>query len=98
MGRGLADAVVGNVMAVESFLLRGIGLACEYVLRDVRSGCGAQGSMPPSCAILLIFIQRPYQSVCSLSYSFHVRLFQPFKHRHHITLPRWVNSPPERLE
>ena len=55
MGRGLADAVVGNVMAVESFLLRGVGLACECVQRDVRSGGEAQGAMPPSCAILLTF-------------------------------------------
>ena len=54
-GNGVADAVVGNVMAVESFLLRGVGLACECVQRDVRSGGEAQGAMPPSCAILLIF-------------------------------------------
>ena len=43
-------------------------------------------------------ILRTVKPLLDVSYSFHIRQFQPFKHRHYITLPRWVNSLPEQLE
>ena len=43
-------------------------------------------------------ILRTVKPLLDVSYSFHIRQFQPFKHRHYITLPHWVNSLPERLE
>ena len=54
--------------------------------------------LPMDANITNSIILRTVNPLLDVSYSFHVRQFQPFKYRHHITLPRWVNSLPERLE